>query len=459
MKNLTNYIKKHSTRLTEEAAVVAVLVASVVVTGASVMAYGPSRPTFTIEKPADHITFNSITNNPNYGDERGFTLIKDAANTSAGGWSDEINVEDGKEYLVRVYVHNNAAENLNLVAQNTRISANVPTTTGTSVQIAANVIADNASPQRIWDEVVMKSDKKFNVAYVNGSARYYNNKFPANGLQMSDSIVTSAGALVGYEALDGKVPGCFQYSGIATFKVKVQAEKVPNFTVDKKVRLQGTTEWQDNITAKAGQKVEYRVGYDNISQVIQNKVIVKDLLPKGVSYDKGTTFLKNASNPTGDGMKYSDGVAESGINIGNYGANSNAFVKFTATLPTNDKLEICGTNKLINAAAVSTEYGQKQDTATVTVEKENCGPRECKAGVPEGDKRCEEAVTELPTTGPAELIGALTGITAVTLAAIYYTRSRNDVKKHLAAAGPAVQNDHNQSSISSHTNTNTDHKQ
>ncbi len=38
----------------------------------AIFAYGPERETFTIEKPASYITFNSITNNPNYGDERNF---------------------------------------------------------------------------------------------------------------------------------------------------------------------------------------------------------------------------------------------------------------------------------------------------------------------------------------------------------------------------------------------------
>jgi hypothetical protein len=99
----------------------------VVLYGITALAYGPERKTFTIAKPADYVTFNSITDNPNYGDERNFVLVKDASNTSAGGWTDEVNVQDGKEYLVRMYVHNNAGANLGLVAKNTRLMANVPT--------------------------------------------------------------------------------------------------------------------------------------------------------------------------------------------------------------------------------------------------------------------------------------------------------------------------------------------
>ena len=37
--------------------------------GTPVMAWGPERPTYTNEKPADHAVFNSITNNAAVGDE------------------------------------------------------------------------------------------------------------------------------------------------------------------------------------------------------------------------------------------------------------------------------------------------------------------------------------------------------------------------------------------------------
>ena len=58
-------------------AVIAV-VAAVVAVPAMLLAWGPTRPTYTIEHPADHVTFNSITNNPNIGgDERDFVGIRE----------------------------------------------------------------------------------------------------------------------------------------------------------------------------------------------------------------------------------------------------------------------------------------------------------------------------------------------------------------------------------------------
>lgn len=344
--------------------------AAVLIPSLAILATGPDRPTYTIEQPADHITFNSITNNPEYGDERHFMTVKDAANTAPGGWTGETTVTPGKEYLVRMYVHNNASDNLNLVAENVRASANVPTTTGKALQIDGFITSSNATPQQVIDQVVLRSDQDFNAVYEPGSARLYNNVFGQAGAQLSDSIVTNAGAPLGYDQLDGKIPGCFKYSGILTFKIKIQGVS-SDFTVEKKVRKHGETAWQKSIVANPGETVDYQIGYTNIGQSQQNNVVAKDTLPAGVNYTPDTTTLKNASNPTGDGLKLtSNNVATpTGINIGNYTSGSNAFVRFSAKLPEEKDLAQCGNNVLRNTAYIQTGSGTKQDTADVTVNK------------------------------------------------------------------------------------------
>ncbi len=344
--------------------------AAVLIPSIAILATGPDRPTYTIEQPADHITFNSITNNPEYGDERSFMTVKDAENTAAGGWRGETTVVPGKEYLVRMYVHNNAGENLNLVAENVRASANVPTTTGKALQIDGYITSSNASPQQIVDQVVLRSDQDFNATYEPGSARLYNNAFGQTGAQLADSIVTNAGAPLGYTQLDGKIPGCFKYSGILTFKIKVQGVN-SDFAIEKKVRKHGETAWQKSIAANPGETVDYQIGYTNTGQIQQNNVVAKDTLPTSVGYLDNTTTLKNASNPTGDGLKLaSNEIAKpTGVNIGNYTPGSNAFIRFSAKLPEEKDLPQCGNNVLRNTAYIQTGTGTKQDVADVTVNK------------------------------------------------------------------------------------------
>src|SRR5664280_2316069 len=73
-------------RAPKRTSAVLAIVAAVVIVPSALFAWGPIRDTFTMEHPADHITFNSITNNPNIGDERNFVGIRESG--TANQWSD-----------------------------------------------------------------------------------------------------------------------------------------------------------------------------------------------------------------------------------------------------------------------------------------------------------------------------------------------------------------------------------
>ena len=349
-------------KVPKRASAAVLMVAAAVIVPAALFAWGPERPTYTIEKPADHVTFDSITNNPNYGDERNFVTIKDTANTAKGGWTDDITVQNGKEYYVRMYVHNNAAANLNLVAENVIANFNVPTQTAKRIQIDGYLSSSNATPSKIWDQAVFSSDSDFNMTYVAGSATYTNNVFTA-GTALPDTVVSS-GATLGYDKLDGKIPGCYKYDGLVIFKVKATTA---SFDIQKTVRVNGAADkaFKESVDVKPSDKVDYQIYFKNNGGTQLKDVVIKDTLPAGVKYVAGSTYLHNS-----DGTKQvADGVTAGGIVIGGYMPNGDAYIKFTAEIPTNDNLSTCGLNTLINKAKVVTGNGSKEDTATVTVNK------------------------------------------------------------------------------------------
>jgi len=360
-------------RVPKRASAIVAIVAAAIIVPATLFAWGPSRTTFTEQTPATYVAFNSITNNSFYGDERNFTTIKDAANTADGGWKDTITAEPGKEYVVRMYVHNNAADNLHLVATNTRASATVPTTTGKNVPISAFVSADNANPGKVWDDVNLTSDKDFNLAYVPGSATFHNNSVGSapEGAKLSDNIVTSTGALLGYDKLDGNIPGCYKYSGYVYFKVKPQFASNPNFTTTKFVSKKGENKWVDNYQAKPGETVDYLINYRNTGDTRQDNVGIKDTLPQGISYVAGSSILGNGLNPAG--IKTNDGVTTTGLDVGSYLPGGNAWIIFSGKVSENNDLPTCGPNLLRNVARVTASGAYKEDDANVTVPKE-CQP-------------------------------------------------------------------------------------
>lgn len=438
---MRNLFTKFTERLSSKAALaVFVTLIAVAVLPLTALSWGPNRATFTIEQPAQYVTFNSITNNPGHGDERNFMLVrdKDAPNAS---YADEISLTGGKEYVVYVYYHNNAASNYNAsgqgVAKDAYARAEIPgivKTGGAGVKGAAYVGASNANPTSVYDDVTFKNTTGTDIAlrYIPGSTTIHS-KGSVNNTTLADTILGSSGVKLGYNALDGVLPGCHEYAGYLTFRVKADQ---PNFTFKKDVRIAGTKGWQDSVTAKKGDKVEYLLSYDNTGSTQQKDVTFKDELPNGINYVGGSSKLTNASSPSGAAV--GDGISKTGMNVGNYNGQSNAFLMFSATINT----DTCG--PLINRAAVETSNGHKTDTATVNVTGANCTPQpECKPGVPMGDARCNECVADpkagqeacaLPQTGPAETAATIIALLAITIGVVYYIRSRKDLQDALHKA-------------------------
>ena len=342
-------------------------------------AWGPSRTTYTMAKPADHITFNSIVdNNKEVGDERYFVSASEyTGDASKNHWTDSTEVENGKEYVVRMYVHNNAASNLNLVAENVRAYVVLPTDTSTSITVNGKISSSNANPTTVWDQTTFKSKngEKFNLAYVKGSAKYYNTKDGKlrtfNLDTANNDLFTNKGMLLGYDKMDGKIPGCMQYSGYVTFHVKAQFAAKPALEITKEVKILGTDTWSEQVKAKSGDTVRYRIGFKNTGNTTLKNVTIRDILPEGLTYVKGTTTIFNTAHPKG--VTLSDNIiTDNGMNIGDYSAGANAWIYFNATV---DKAvsEKCSNTLLRNVAQASGGQGTaKEDTADVLVDGRVC---------------------------------------------------------------------------------------
>src|SRR5687767_12560566 len=144
MKRFTSVFARMPKKLLVTGAIVgAVISGTVMLTGRSQANWGPTRPTYTAANPAPHVTFNSITDNQSFGDERTFYDARNASNPN-GPAQDQIQVADGDELVMRVYVHNNAAANLNGanldgagVSDNTRVQITLPTSTDNALRSTA----------------------------------------------------------------------------------------------------------------------------------------------------------------------------------------------------------------------------------------------------------------------------------------------------------------------------------
>lgn len=322
------------------------------------------------------IVFNSISDSA-IGNEKNFVGTRECtiqangrcnAATKETIWNaNEITVKDGQTYIIRAYIHNNNPNGEDAVAENTMVSFIVPTDSAKEIEVNGIISSSNATPNKYWDDVVFKSDRTFHLEYVYGSALLENNSIGKGGLTLSDEIVakaTAGGTLIGYDKLDGRIPGCYQYANYVTIQVKAVFD---DFMTKTQVRHAGDKEWQDIITANVGDKVEFQIEYQNISDEWQNNVVIRNILPPNLSYISGSTKIKNSSHPNGATVN-EDHIIDDGIQVGDYSPGANVYVMFTAEV-VDDSLAN-GQNTLINWGRASVN-GEKllKDDARVIVQK------------------------------------------------------------------------------------------
>lgn len=404
------------------------IIAAAVIIPASLYAWGPSRQTYTYENPADHVTFNSITNNPNVGDERNFVRIKEDSNTTT--YSDSVTLEPGKVYQVMVYYHNNAASNLNAdgtgTAQNTTLKMEIPGVVKAGVKAAftGTISASNANPGSVYDEAYGTNATNADIAlrYVEGSATVTSNG-AVNGAKLPDSLFSS-GTYLGYDSLNGVLPGCNEYAGYVVFKIRVDQ---PDFTLKKQVSVDGGKTWvDDSAEVEPGSTIQYRIVYQNTGTSQQDNVSLRDILPEGVTYVAGSSLIANSTT----GGKYQstvDGITTTGYNAGSYQPQGNVYFKFSAVVAENDALPECGENTLVNTAKATTSGGAKEDTADVVVTKtcEETPPTPETPVTPETPETpTPETPTELPLTGVGTTIASVVGLGTLVASAGYYIASR-----------------------------------
>lgn len=408
------------------------------------------RPSYTVDQINklyeegnwnNKVVFNSITDSV-IGSEFDFVGAREDTGVNAGKdnvWNGrDIVAEDGKTYLVRMYVHNNGKSQDDWretgvgVARDTHAFFSIPKGSSTNVEVSGFIDSSNATPNEYWDSVTFKSanGEQFYLEYVPGSALIENNGYAAGGkgAALSDDIVMKKeGTLIGYDGPDGNVPGCYEYANYITIQVKAVYDT--DYTIEKSVRFAGTTgkNWTNDLDVKVGDEVEYQIEYTNKSNDVQNHVVIRDVLPSNLEYIPGSTKVWNGNHPNGVTLT-TDAIVDGGVDIGSYNAGANAIVRFRAKVVDTDLA--CGGNMLVNWGRGSIGDKVIQDNANVHLTKvcEPTTPEE-PTPTPEQPTPEPETPTTLPQTGPEAVAGAIVGSGTVVTAAGYYVASRRSMKK------------------------------
>lgn len=287
-----------------------------------------NRETFTIEHPAQYVTFNSITNNHAYGYELNFFRIKKESDP-ASKFTNELEIVPGETYQAYLYFHNNASRTLNSlkydgfgVARDARMFIAMPAGAkeGQRTGITAYIGAKNATPPVVYCNCFVTTPKDVAFRHIPGSSKIFS-KGAVNGKTLGSELF-SEGAQLGFDDLDGNLPGCNEFSGYVT--TKFRADFVD---FDLRIESRAGTEgpWQSGNSVSVGDEIQLRFMYQNIGSVQQDNVVLKVLLPEGFEYVEGSTLLANSHHPSG--IKDKDGITTHGVNIGSYAPRGNAAVR------------------------------------------------------------------------------------------------------------------------------------
>lgn len=386
---LREMFKKLSTK-TKAVAIAAGLTAIVAIPLAVMAEYYPARPAFDYTKaPINGTTcveadgqaynrcgsmtgpvFNSFTNTPFYGDERAFL---DGRRTDQAISAHKDKIEDvtqgSREVVLRTYIHNNANQDTNNtvgVAKDTKVRVTLPTATASVLRARSYISASNAT--MVEDTADMLGSQQFNVEYIPGSAilrRGNTTQYP-----LSDSIVTT-GALVGDKQMNGSFPGCFDYAAFVEVRVRIKVA-TSDLNISKQVRkhVEGQTgNWKESVSVTPGTKVDYLINTKNNGTATLSDVTISDALPPHLQLVAGSVKYLSGTNtyPQNDTTIFGGGII-----TGKYAPAFNSLVTFSAV--TKGDFDACSTMIRNVAYAKSSTTPEINDTADVTITKEDCNP-------------------------------------------------------------------------------------
>ncbi len=328
--------------------------------------WGPQRDYYRWGNSANNVVLNSYIDNPKVGDERRFVRIRKCHGNEK--YSDNIKLEVGEEYEIGVFFHNNADPELNKkgkgVATNVRLMVQVPEKVSKeSGGIIKGIIHSNeGNPKDIWDTVSVSSDSTVLLRYVANSAIIHSNGSVDGTVLVSKAMFGDNGVYLAYSDKQwGVLPGGEEYAGYVTFRLKADQ---PGFKIKTLVKVEGRPDFQNKITAKPGDMLEFCIMYENTGTINQKSIIFYDKLPDGLEYQKGSSYFKSNFSEN----SVSDRIFE-GINLGDYKPGDYAMLTYKARIIDDPNIFPSGNTLVRNNASIATANGTGRMSAEINIQR------------------------------------------------------------------------------------------
>lgn len=166
-----------------------------------------------------------------------------------------------------------------------------------------------------------------------------------------------------------------------------QPQAQPNFEVVKDVRVAGQTQWQQEVRANPGDRVEFRITVRNTGQMNLEQVRVRDELQAGMTR-VGSVTVSGQQTQTGDLF------STTGLTLGTVQQGQQRELTFTVTVDNTSTTTTAGCTRLRNTAFArhgGNNVSEKQDDAYVQI---------CREATPTTTQPTVTPAVATPTTTP-----------------------------------------------------------
>lgn len=401
MKLFKKYFKRIPT--TVKAAILGLVILAI--PAAVIAGFGPDRPVFDWNTPADQKgsligpVFNSFVHTPTYGDERNLArvaVVVPGQAPTAADFRETADATAGQEYWIRTFVHNNANQTTNClpvhkdangnctqvdptapgIAKNTRLRIEIAQGNANGVDVMSTISADNAKDKngnalpKVWDTATLANGSQvFSVSYVNGSAEIFNQAHQSGlAIPNGDQITSANGVPIGFDQMNGDLPGCFEFSGYVYVKVKVN---VPTVNIKKEVKVGVNGQYGKSAEANKGDTIDWKLNFGNHGTADVQDVTVRDPFPAGVTLVPGSIKWFDANHQSGKVLQ-DTALGSGGVNLGNYApvlANqTNGYITFSTKV--NDDIDKQGCMVPNTGFIRAKDVAETSDKANVTIK--NC---------------------------------------------------------------------------------------
>ncbi|WP_324786156.1 hypothetical protein [Streptomyces sp. H51] len=309
---------------------------------------------------------NSVTDNPRYGDETSFLAVEDVS-TGRRQTDGDVALEPGRTYEASIFFRNDAAPGTRAGASTgTRARAQLPATVRGRERISGLLRSDSAAVPIVWKSLVLTTpaDQPVAIRIVPHSSAMFTKATPAGLKLPAEELFSEAGTLVGCSTRNGIVTGEETCEGYVRFRFVADQ---PNFVVSQTVTPAGSDRHDSGLRFEAEARVTYTIQYRNTGTTQQDDVVLKEELPDGFRYVRGSTSIY-LSTTGGKWKKTTDGVTRSGIDVGSYAPGADVYIRFTALLPDRNSLK-CGLTSTTSTASAITPNGMKSTPSVLLVEK------------------------------------------------------------------------------------------